>query len=224
MEELRAELRVLSLGINEQLKPIARIEATVTDLQNSVAFMSQQYDTLLGKVTDLEEEKRKQNGKIERLETIIKEKDKSIKTLQTRVRECEQYARNRNIEISGLELSENEDLYKIMNNIAQKIQVPYNPNDIDIIHRVPSRRKEEPPKVIAQFTTRSNRNLWLQSKKYAKILSNEVTGGRATTAVYLNSHLTKEWKQLLWAAKQKLRPIGYKFVWFSEGKICAKKR
>ncbi|KAK3915095.1 Lamin-like protein [Frankliniella fusca] len=220
------ELREFMLTLNEKLKPIQQIETineTVQELQKSMDFMSGQYDSLLLKVHDMEVERREQNGKIQELKTIMEEKDNSIKTLQARVRECEQYARNRNIEISGLEFSESENLHDIMNNIAQKINVQYCSEDIDIMHRVPSRRKEEPPKVIVQFTTRSVRNHWLKNKKYDTITSDMVTGGRANTTVYLNSHLTQEWKHLLWAAKQKLRPIGYKFVWFSESKIYAKK-
>ena len=63
-----------------------------------------------------------------------------INKLQIRMRNTEQYNRNRNIEISGVEAQKDEDLKKFMDNIAEKINVQYNESDIDIIHRLPSRR------------------------------------------------------------------------------------
>ena len=50
-----------------------------------------------------------------------------------------------------------------------------------------------------------------------------VPNGTADARIYLITHLTTEWKHLLWLAKQKGRPIGYKMVWFQDSKILAKK-
>lgn len=220
------ELREFMSFINQKLKPIEQITTmnkTITDLKKSVDFMSEQYDAVLNKLEVIEKQKEEQTKQMEELKTMVEERDAIINNLQERARECEQYARNRNIEISGLEVVKGEDLKKVMKNIAQKINVEYNENDIDVIHRIPSRRGNEQPKVIAQFTTRSVRNQWLKCKKNSVVKSNEVTGGQADTTVYLNTHLTPEWKHLLWAAKQHGRPKGYNIIWFQDSKIYAKK-
>ncbi|KAK3922237.1 Protein CIP2A [Frankliniella fusca] len=196
---------------------------TIEGLKKSVDFMSTQYDCVLEQLGDLKTEKEEQRKELEKLKKAVEERDNIIINLQDRARETEQYARNRNIEISGLEMEKGEDLKEIMKNIAQKIKVNYNEDDIDIIHRIPSRRGNEHPKVIAQFTTRKVRNQWLKCKKNSVVKSDEVTGGESDTIVYLNTHLTPEWKHLLWTAKQYGKPKGYKIIWFQDSKIYAKK-
>ncbi|KAK3927816.1 Sulfide:quinone oxidoreductase, mitochondrial [Frankliniella fusca] len=220
------ELREFMNMINQKLKPIEQISEmndTIKELKKSVDFMSEQYDGVVTRLEELEEQKNVQKTQLQNLQSMVEERDALISNLQERIRENEQYARNRNIEISGLEEVKGEDLKEIMKNIAQKIKVDYNEDDIDVIHRIPTKRSNEHPKVIAQFTTRRTRNQWLKCKKNALVASSEVTGGQAFSTVYLNTHLTPEWKHLLWAAKQYGRPKGYKIIWFQDNKINAKK-
>jgi len=214
------ELRSFMLSIDAKLKPIQQLESineTVNELKVSMEFMSEKYDEMLKKSED-------QEKLVRCLQNKVEVNEKTINNLKARIRESEQYARNRNIEISGLEEVEGEDLMKIMGNIAEKIDVALDVEyDIDVIHRVKSRNKKQPPKVIVQFSMRKTRDLWLQSKKGFEIKSCEVTNGSAATKVYLNNHLTQEWKELIWKAKQYGRPKGYMMVWFSGGKIYTKK-
>ena len=205
------------------IEQIGAINETVKELQRSIEFMSVQYDEIIKKFAEIDKEREEQKATVQQLRLVIEEKDIAINNLQNRVRESEQYARNRNIEITGLEFVKGENLLQVMKKIAYKIEVEYNQDDIDVIHRVPSRRSNEPPTVIAQFTTRRIRDQWLKSKKNSAIISNEVTTGLSDNAVYLNTHLTPEWKYLLWASKQYGKPKGYKLIWFKEGKIYAKK-
>ena len=61
-----------------------------------------------------------------------------------------------------------------MGSIADKIGVEFDAEDVDVIHRVPTRRGDEPPKIIAHFLSRNKRNNWLKNKWNARILSKEV--------------------------------------------------
>lgn len=127
------------------------------------------------------------------------------------MRETEQYARNRNIEISGVEHTREENLRTTMANIAAKIGVVHQDQDIDVVHRIPSRRGDGPPKIAAQFTSRTKRDMWMKKKNDGgsliskEVVPNRTGGGR----VYLNSHLIPEWKQLLGKPKQTGRPLGF---------------
>lgn len=219
------ELRDFMKYIKGQLEPVERLHKLVVDLKESVEFVSKKYDDLNEKVKKTEEAQNSTEETIKLLKTEIMKKDATIGELNARMRETEQYSRNRNIEVSGLEVKKGEDLVKIMDNIAQKIGIPFNYEDIDVIHRVPSRRSDKPPRVIAQFTTRKKRNEFLKNKNSDGIVLSKdvVDGGTSDTRIYLSAHLTPEWKRLLWQTKQVGKPKGYKIIWFQDNRILMKK-
>lgn len=106
--------------------------------------------------------------------------------------------------------------------------VSFSQDDIDVIHRVPSRSSRAdrgPPRVIAQFSSRKKRNEFLKNKNNAgPLLSKDVvTGGNSDEKIYLNGHLTLEWENLLWRAKQVGRSLGSKVIWYQDNHIVAKK-
>lgn len=215
-------------SITEKLESVPKIEdlnKVVQDLKETIEFLSDKYDRVMERLTEAEVERKKQNDTVAKLEQQVKSREEEIVKLQRRMRDTEQYARNRNVEISGVEVQKNEDLKKVMGKIAESINVPYSEQDIDVIHRLPSRRGDAPPKIVAQFVSRTIRNRWLKQKNHGGHLwsSALVPNGTGQTRVYLNTHLTPEWQRLLWLAKQKGRPSGYMVIWFQDSKIIAKK-
>ena len=221
------ELRSFMAMVTEKLKPIENLQTMsnkIEELQKAVEFYNQQYEDVKYKLDKVEEEQKGQKCKLLEVEGQLAEKNRLITILETRLRDTEQYARNRNIEISGVESTRDEDLKEVMSNIAIKIGVPFQAGDIDIIHRVPTRRGEGPPRIVAQFSSRSTRNVWLKNKHRSIILSKDIVpSGVSDLRVYMNTHLTQEWKHLLWQAKLKGKPKGYKLIWFHDSKIIAKK-
>ena len=221
------ELRMFMNQVNAKLSPVGQIQEisnNVKELKQSVDFMSTKYDELMNRIQEIEQEREEQKKLVEEFKNKLEAKEKIIESLQMRMRETEQYSRNRNIEISGVEVTRGENLIQVMGSIANKIGVDFDAEDVDVIHRVPTRRGDEPPKIIAQFLSRKKRNNWLKNKKNARMLSKEVVSqGKSDNLIFLNTHLTFEWKQLLWQAKQHGRPKGYRIIWYQDSKIYAKK-
>lgn len=222
------ELRAFMSEVKNQLKSVQRIDdlmEMVKDLKNTVEFISNQYDQVVEDLKAAEHGRKEQQDMIAELKKQNEDKDQVIKTLQIRMRDTEQYNRNRNIEISGVEARKDEDLKRVMRNIAEKINVQFSDDDIDVIHRLPSRRGAGAPRIVAQFTSRSVRNLWLKKKNTGGALTSKevVPNGESAERVYLNTHLTPDWKDLLWRTKQAGRPLGFKIIWYQDFKIIAKK-
>ena len=220
------ELRSFMSKVAETLKPVEnlnQLKETVKDMKEAVEFLSSKYDDVMAKLKELEGVKMQHEEKIHKLENELGSKDKVISDLSLRMRLSEQYSRNRNIEISGLEYQQGENLLEVLEKIAGRIRVPYSENDVDVVHRLPSKRETEFPRVVVQFTSRKVRNKWLKNKKNDRIMSKEVTGGYSDNMVYLNTHLTNEWKDLLWKARQHGKPKGYLAIWFRDNKILAKR-
>ena len=161
------EMRNFMMSVNDNLNEVKKISAMndlMKELKKTVDFMSDKYDEVINKLGVMETERKEQATAINELKSQVKEKNQIINQLQNRMRDTEQYARNRNIEISGVEDTREENLRAIMANIAVKIGVPFQDKDIDVIHRLPVRRGEGPPKIVAQFTSRTVRNHWLKKK------------------------------------------------------------
>ena len=225
------ELRNFMASINQKLEPVKEIKSLVTavnELKHSVEFVTAQYDEMKNIVDAMEKTQDETSNAVNALQREVAEKNAVISSLTTRMRDTEQYARNKNIEISGLEIKKDEDLVGVVARIAQLIGVSFSRDDIDVIHRVPSRSSRAdrgPSRVIAQFCSRKKRNEFLKNKNtYGPLLSKDVVaGGNSTERVYLNTHLTPEWKNLLWRTKQVGKPLGYKAIWYQDSHIVAKK-
>lgn len=136
--------------------------------------------------------------------------------------EIEQYSRNKNVEIKGVEEVGKENLKEIVVSIADKLGVNMSVEEIDVIHRVNNRNNREPRDIIVQFKRREIRDSLLQVKK-VKINNIDITKGKLDKLVYINEHLTPYNKMLFWEARKKSNDKGFRFVWIKNGKIFVRK-
>jgi len=136
---------------------------------------------------------------------------------------AEQYSRNTNLEFAGIAVTEGENLKEIMMKIAETISEPWDPSDIDVIHRLPTRQQGATPKIDAQFVSRTKRDRWLPKRKI-KFMFKDIVNTNSTKRVYISEHLSDQWMHLLWKAKKVGRPKGYQYIWFHKNKLLAKKR
>lgn len=196
---------------------------TIAAMEKTIEFLSLKYDEVMNELTSSKKKIHELEASVQTLVNENKRITKETTGLQIRLRDTEQYARNRNIEISGIEEKPQENLRNIMQSLASALDVPFQQEDIDIVHRVPSRARGIPSKIIAQFSTRSKRDMWMERKKEKRINVRNILQTDSDNDVYLNTHLCKEWKNLLWRAKQEGRPKGYHIIKYLNGKIVAKK-
>lgn len=218
-----AEMRKFMQHVTEKVDKIEELKNTVANLENSVSFMSAKYEEVVSELKTYKTKMEEMEKRVQKLESEKEENEKVIGDLSSRMREAEQYARKCNIEIVGVPEIKNENLNKVMENIAAALDVDFRAEDIDVVHRVPS-RGNAPPKIIAQFLSRRKREEWMMKKRQVPpILAKDVCNTNSTQKVFLNTHLCQEWKDLLWKAKLYGRPKGYSFFKYNNGKIWAKK-
>ena len=217
------EMRDFMSFVRGQLLDLSPLKQVVTDLEKSVTYFSECYDSLNKDIQNTQHTVKGLKSEVEELSETLAAKDRQISYLNDRLMQSEQYLRNRNLEISGVVVHESENLISIMEKLAQMLDVPFKPEDIDIIHRVPTRKPGRTPKIIAQFTTRKARDPWLRNKKHGILSKDLVPSSKNSDPVYIGEHLTSEWQQLLWQCKQEGKKTGHKVIWFRDGKIFAKK-
>ena len=144
----------------------------------------------------MEEKCKINDNTINLLQQSLAGKDQIIAKLEARMVDSEQYAHNKNIAIINVEQKQDENLEEIMNKLAKEWDVRLNPGDIDVMHRVPTRREGAHPKIIVQFTTRTIQERWLEKRRQGVALEEILDGATGEKTVFIYRHLTEHWRDL----------------------------
>jgi predicted RNase H-like nuclease (RuvC/YqgF family) len=216
-DDMKAFMSRLEMKMNE----LMTMKTAFEEVKASLEMMSAKYDEVMCSLSTQNTRVKTLEKEVNDLKIDVTDKTKKIEELEGSLRDLEQYNRNKNIEISGVEPTPNENLHNIMDKLSQSMNIDFEMDDVDVIHRVPSRRAGQIPKIIVQFKTRTSRNMWLK-KKTRNVISRDVCGS-GNGLVYINEHLTQHWQRLLWMTKQEGRPKGYHIIWYRDGKIFVKK-
>lgn len=196
--EFRAEFRECFNSLKEEIQEIK------DGLSNEVRELNLAVDTL-----------KKQN----------KEKDRVIEALTAQVNGLDQYSRNKNFELENVEEFEDEEVEGIILNLAQKLGIELVESDIEAAHRLPTRNKDRPSRIIVQLASRKKRDKFID-KRRTVFTSNSLTGGTdkaGRVRVFINENLTPLNRELLWQTKKTAKESGFKFVWFTRGKILVRR-
>lgn len=210
------EMREFMSSVLGKLETLQKMSPVLDNLEKAVQFLSDKYDEMCEKV-------QKQEEVITELKKDVEEKNQIISDLEMRMVHSEQYARNRNLEIINVEQKPGENLAKIVEKLANEMGVNYADGDIDVVHRVPTRSRDAPPKIIVQLKTRTLHANWMAKRHQGIEPSRIVPGSTSSKKIRIFRHLCEHWRQLLWEARQKGAPLGYTMVWFKDNRILAKK-
>lgn len=161
------------------------------------------------------------------LETKLKEKDMVIEELESRIEELEIRSRICNVEIRGVPESRGEDVKAIVERIAEVIGCgEIREGDVQVAHRVFSRRSSGPKPIVAHLASRYMKNTWIAkykqykgSKNSTHILASELHNTFENTPVYLYEHITTKRKVLLSDTRAFAKQANLKYVWTKEGVI-----
>lgn len=178
-------------------------------------------------------ENMKLNKHVEDLMTIVAElrsnltvKDTELKQLKDDLQEFQQHSRSNYLEIHNVPNYQNENqnlLEDIATSVVKEVGIQLTKNEIEAIHRIPTKNRNKPSPIILELSSRKKRNQIIKAKKGKSISQNIVKDGREAEKIYLNESLTKFYKHLLYQAKEEARKLNYKFVWTSDGKILIRK-
>ena len=171
-------------------------------------------------------------GQIEHSQLIVqlktdleKEKDENVKLKQDfsmRLNNLEQRTRINNIEIVGLKKpslmqTDASMSLKLLNDI---VGVETSQGDLEALHEVPSKRKDNKRIVVVHFKSRFLRDTVLEKSKAA--LREYNSNRDIAERVYLNEQLSPENKRLFAQTIKIKHELNFKFVWSKNGKIFFK--
>jgi hypothetical protein len=208
-------------SVKSMLLKINKKLLCLDDIRDSCSFLSAKYD-------DFEKQQKSQaqlikdlSSKVDRLNTELITRDKIISDLTDRISELEQSQLSHNMEICGIPITRNENVYDVVKNVADACSVPM--DGVQEIYREKARRKDQIPAIVVKFGTTGRRETWLKRKEGRKLKVDDILDNGSTAKVYINEQLTNINRRLLWLAKQKGREMSYKYIWSKNGKVFARR-
>ncbi|CAN7937898.1 unnamed protein product [Ixodes hexagonus] len=213
------------------LKPLVEsLKSAVTEIQQTVDFLSARYDSLLLVATANSTSIAELRNETTSLRSVVNEQSQTIEQLQEELNDSDQFSRLSNLEIHGLPHSPNEDLKSVVSELAGRLGlVDFQTRDIQMMHRLPSRRDVPPaaantsrsrhPAILIRFISATIRDQWLTAREKLRTLA--ATG--SLPKLFFNENLTRKNRELFWMVREKARVKQYKFTWVKNGKLFAKK-
>lgn len=197
------------------------IKTSVSGFEASMKFHSESFDEFKAELKSVRQElsevkKRSVEGEKERQRL-----NKELRDAKKEMVDLKQYSRRNNLELKGIPLTEKEDLDLTLKKVAKCLNVELSDNDVDVVHRVPTKGGGL-PNIIVKFNSRTTRDKLLLAAKKRR-LNASLLRYQADSPVYVNDHLCPENKILLGKAIQYKREKLWKFAWVADGKILMRK-
>ena len=204
------------VDINKKLEVLYRVEKKIVDLTTTVEFYSEMYQSLM----EFKEEAQKKIKSLEHKNVYL---EKYNKALEERVQELEIRENEKNVEIHGLEMHDQENTRLVVEDLAKKLNL--NPSDIEDAQRVGREKPGDtrPKIVLVKLRSKTARNHWMLARKENRITNNKVYSNGSDSRIYINEDLPKYKRQLLWVVRNQLKPKGFQYIWVQDCSILVKR-
>ncbi|XP_026729543.1 uncharacterized protein LOC113495137 [Trichoplusia ni] len=170
-----------------------------------------------------EDEFREANETPEKLQESINCLQTDIAKIKFEFASQDQRSRLNNVEIKGVPLKKDENLFSIFDSISRKIKYNCPKTQINYISRVPIYNSSE-RLIIVSFLNRYSKEDFIAAARANRDLSAPDIGYQGSSnRIYINDHLSVEHKKLLSRVKAIAKEKSYEYVWFKHGKIHALK-
>lgn len=139
-----------------------------------------------------------------------------------RVTAQDQYSRNKNLEIKGVPLTEDENLVNVLGKVGDVLGAKIEEHDIETCHRVPSRKNDSNQNIVVVLNRRAHRDEIIEKARKKRITTEDL-GFNGKTPVYVNEHLCPALKKLLGMTIARKKEMNWRFAWAKAGKVFARK-
>lgn len=193
-------------------------------LKKDVAQVTSTLTSLESKLSILEAENTAVKLQYEVLKKENEDLSKQLNHLKYDLGEIQQYTRSNNIEIKGVPLTKNENVYTVLETLATALEVDHNGGDVSIAHRLQQPKdKSQSPSIVVQFVSRYVRNQWLAAARKKHLQTTDLSKALRPAPVFVNEHLTPANKALLGKAKFLAKKSKLHAAWSRNGTIFLRK-
>lgn len=162
-------------------------------------------------------------SKMEHLHAVIDSLGNEVSSLKAQLSAADQRSRLNNVEIKGVPLKKDENLFSIVDAIGKEINLSVPRAQINYLYRVPLHGSKDKA-IVVSFTNRYTKEEFVAAARARKGLAAPDIGFRdSVRRIYINDHLSMEYKILLNKVKSLAKENGFNFVWVKYGKIHVRK-
>ncbi|XP_063535721.1 uncharacterized protein LOC134748493 [Cydia strobilella] len=190
---------------------LSQVRTDIAEMKNSI---DSKLDDLAGRMSTIES----RVSALEDCKTELDDVKKTLNDIMTDSRKNEQWVRRSNIQINGVPETKGENLFTVINSLAEACGFSLNTNtDIDFVTRVAVRNdtdNSKPKPIIVKMQARYKKDDFMACLRKLKNLKAADLGyGASPNKIYINDHLSSYNKFLLKEAKQRAAAKEYKFCW-----------
>lgn len=212
--------------LSDKMKPIDLLVKDMGEVKSDLGDLKSSVELAHSWMKELGDTVKSFDGRLTEVEKVADEMSvlqSSIKKIELSLNDKDQWSRLSNIEIKGVPLIRDENLFEVLGQIARKAAVPIRKEDLNFISRIATRDKDAPKPIIACFNNRYLKENLVSAVRSLKGLSTSDLGFHENSKIFVNDHLTAANKQLLSKTKAAAKANHYQFVWVRQCKIMLRK-
>ena len=227
IEALTSDFKRLEAGLESHESAIAKSKENHTspdaETVKSLEFMSNGYD-------ELNNFRATAKQTFSALNTRLSELTENVDKISNAICDLEQYSYSYNVKLIGIPESGRKEsaieTSTVCANLFKEIGADITIQDIDIAHRVPTRKRSSPRPIICKFTRRIAREKVMEKRRdICKVSMTKIglSGNSLLTEARILDHLTPKNQQLLSDTKVFQTTYGYRFCWTKNGIVFLRK-
>lgn len=217
IEEIRSVLRASAEHSDSKLESIQKAMCVLTtqntEILQSIAFMSQQYDDMVIKIKNLESDRKLDRCHIKQLEEKVENLERMFCSTRVEIRN-----------IPGKLGESKEDLYRIVADTATVLELPVQRHEVKDIFR--TGKKDVTSSIVVDFVsvpTKENiirkARQFNNKNKQNKLNTTHLKIEGPKKPVYISEKLTPKSQHLYYLARNFAKDNDYKYCWISYGKV-----
>lgn len=214
------DIKVQLAGLPSLFESIKTITAELNDLRASHDFNCSQLDDFSSKLTRLET----RVVTLENLQDSVRSLQSDVEIIKSELSATDQRSRLNNIEVKGIPLKKNENLFSIVDKISDKINYSLHRSQVNYISRVPTYNAKD-KSIIIGFLNRYVKEDFVAAARLCKNLSTHDLGiDGPSIRIFINDHLNADSKKLLNRTRLLAKEKDIRYVWVKHGKIHVRKQ
>ena len=231
-EPTRLELKEMLVDIKIELSNIVRennkLAREMAGLRNTIQEQKLELDSLKSLITKAEKDNIALETELSVARKKVDEQEEEIAELYVLQDNLEQYTRKQSLEICGIPDSAYSSTEEAVLRLAEKLDVPLSPGDINISHTI---KRKGAGTILVKFQSHKAKSRFYKARIKLKnirlpdVFPNASTATRVAAGqgrIFINENLTTYRKELLRKANDKRKDGLVISAWSLDGKIFVK--
>ncbi|XP_063894402.1 uncharacterized protein LOC135117900 [Helicoverpa armigera] len=221
----QASLETILSEIRDMKRQLINLPTLIDDIKVIKEELSDLKSTCEGTSGKLEEfdlriaEVENKVSEIDKMQETINDLQTELSRAKFEIASFDQRSRLNNIEIKGVPIKKGENLFSIIDAIGRKVNYSCPKTLINYVSRVPIFNSNE-KLIVVGFLNRYVKEDFIAAARAVKDLCTTDIGFQGTSRrVFVNDHLSVEYKKLLSKTKTIAKEKNYEFIWVKHGKI-----